>query len=273
MISCEGYYINLEVASDRLHQLTHTLAKANASDLFSRFEGVSVGIDNLGISKGALGCLLSHRNLIAMHCNSDFKMIIEDDILLSENGALDLRRLTSQIDSRDYFDILFLGHTTNFSNIYLTSRLLSLRREVERGGVDNYIFLNARGIYKMGAFAYLLRERSKPVILDRIDAHLQAGRPVPIDCVFSDLIDEGILNAKIIFPHIFGVRANFSSQIRESKDSEIDHHLHELSANLFVKDNHYLKETEICLFDMINYDRYSHLASLILYKRFLSDEY
>ena len=124
------FVINLDNRRDRLVSITKQLSSVNI--LFTRFSAIRPNIENIknddlwknsyqGINKikskrwnqylkGALGCKMSHYNIIknAKDNNLDYVIIFEDDALICENAIKKIEEI-NLFFNYDEWDMLYLG--------------------------------------------------------------------------------------------------------------------------------------------------------------------
>jgi len=163
------YYINLDKRKDRDENVKQQLAKTNLSQYAKRISAVNGSLINMqniksniitekgrydimtnhknkmkGISltKGALGCALSHRHIWHDIINNNISeaLILEDDITFVDNFTQKLDSILS--DARSYnYDVLFLGyHPATLK--YIISHNATLLKSKKIYGLFGYIVTN-----------------------------------------------------------------------------------------------------------------------------------
>ncbi len=130
------YYINLDRRTDRNENIKNEIAKLNyigPVERISAVDGRKIDINNLSeklitkegkldamnkngglyyiMTRGAVGCALSHYNLAKKIINelndNEYALILEDDVVLEDNF---MNKLNDYINKMPPFDILLIGY-------------------------------------------------------------------------------------------------------------------------------------------------------------------
>jgi GR25 family glycosyltransferase involved in LPS biosynthesis len=109
-IVSECYYINLDTSIDRKEYMENILKKADID--CKRFPAIDGNkylhlCNNLNISPGALGCKLSHLEILKNVKKNFWTIIFEDDILLNETSKNDILKILNSLP--DSADLILFG--------------------------------------------------------------------------------------------------------------------------------------------------------------------
>lgn len=138
------YIINLKERTDRWQHCLQQLKKYNITN-FTRFDAIKPDLNkinpiqysknNLKINKkyiiGALGCKLSHLNIIIDAKQNNYKqiLILEDDFLLTNNFLDKFSTISNKIQSHNiHIDMLYLGFSIVRKNPYENTTIDNLKK-------------------------------------------------------------------------------------------------------------------------------------------------
>lgn len=137
------YIINLDKRPDRWDQCIKQLEKCNIKN-YERFSAIIYN-NQTSIKKGAMGCKLSHLNIIkkAKAENMPNILILEDDFLLCNNF---LEKYNSIVDNmltnKISFNMLFLGFSTHPPCEYSDTSIFNLKKITHAFTTHAYIVNN-----------------------------------------------------------------------------------------------------------------------------------
>jgi len=154
-MSFQFYFINLDRSTERLKSFLKE-ASFHPDIQFQRFSALVGSVDNpLGLPAGAHGCSLSHFQILKNFLNTDseYAVILEDDIILSCNFSTTILELPSKL--KEDWGIVWLGQTLNCHN-------WGGRPQPEIYEY-NETFLTCS--YPLGSFGYLVNRRGAKEIL------------------------------------------------------------------------------------------------------------
>jgi len=116
------YYINLDKSADRKEYMEKILQKANIDcKRFSAIDGSNhLNLcSKLNITKGALGCKLSHLELLKNVKKNGWTIIFEDDINLNENSKENILKVLNSLPTSAELILFGTSPRTIFLNICL----------------------------------------------------------------------------------------------------------------------------------------------------------
>lgn len=182
-------YINLELRKDKNKKILQSFYNHKITN-FKRFNAINgneidklnlynVLTDNCKITRGQMGCYLSHKKCYEEFINSDKKylLVLEDDIIFSENFNKQFESILKIVDTIPNFDFLYLSRSfIKFENMFSP-----LKNFYE----DEYIYSPEYCGY--GFHSYLLsKEGAKKYIkiLDKYEKkYWNNNIGLPIDCL------------------------------------------------------------------------------------------
>ena len=263
-------YINLDKSTERKTGMERKLSQFFKPADFKRFPAIQGDHRDAKISPNALGCFLSHLEVIKSSSPNHPTLILEDDVLLCKNFNTYLKNLIKGLHKiSPEWDILFLAQMTFIGQVYKTVRLLKIKKTIPKG---TFRILNAKTNYAASTSAYIINPLSKGKILNLLKKNVENAYALPIDLFFKKTIDDNSLNSKFVFPYLTGLEG-LDTTIQNTTDKQIkSSRLSEDQLNLFFVDSNpsdlmkkYLDES----FIKNNQDAY--LASLILFNWFALD--
>jgi len=213
-----GRYINLDRSTERRAALDQQLAAAGCADRYTRFAGVdgaSIPRGASPLSPGALGCFLSHAQLIlhhAEHTPDQHLHILEDDVVLSPRT---LPILEQVIDTpMGLYDLLFFDISINFNLILQLSAMKAFRGSgmtdpVADGGQPaphSVLYLELAGQIFGAASSYMINRRALPRLAEILRAEIAAGPRQPIDMLYVDLLTRQTLSGVCSMPFLTSIR-------------------------------------------------------------------
>lgn len=222
-----GRYINLDRSLDRRGQIEAEIAALADSAAYERF----AGIDGRGVTthpeveeRGALGCYLSHLEVIRRGAPAGAWLhVLEDDAVISRyfDAAAPVILADPQFAA---FDVIF------------TNVMTRLRwEEAEAWGVlfDRNVITDAAGavtavnilsavplrdvVYGLTT-SYLVNPRSIERVADLLAQRLEQPPFIPVDYAFHHLTHSGELSSACTVPFLTAPRLTAESTIREGED-------------------------------------------------------
>lgn len=230
-----GYFINLERSAKRRDQM---LAQAHrfpgALERFDAVDGATLtpGEDSL-LSREALGCFLSHFNLISAAPQDDYFCVFEDDVILSDDLSAMLCQNSLEILAD--FDIIWLDCSINTSQVNLLSLWVSCRKHLETPkDIDDFLsprrikgceVFPALGLYDYGATAYVVTPRGRARLLSLMKEDLDRGPPGPVDALYKQASEDGRLKAAVLAPFLATPRLDSMSSSTIGPRNQVDDEL------------------------------------------------
>ena len=193
------FYINLDQAKDRRHALEQNFARFTPADwTLERFAAVDTqAVQDRKISgqlrPTEIACGTSHLDLMrAKREESAPFLILEDDALFGPHSCKTISDAVALLEQNEKWDILFPDLC--IAQIAVMADLLALRRQLV--GVEQFRLLDPSRWAFSSATSYILHPRAIPKIL--------SAQPkdwtVPYDLLLRQLVQEGRLRARCIFP-------------------------------------------------------------------------
>ena len=230
-----AYYINLDSATERMNHINEMWKSQNIPFTVQRFSAIKPDFTLGNLSIGETGCIFSHLSIWENSVDiDDYLIVIEDDAIICNEFYKQICRL---IDSQsEDWDILFLSHTEPINDIKRIGDLLKICKEKELMTIKkNTTTLNANQWYMYGTVGYIINKKSKLKMLNSIMRFINGKVYLPIDNLINKASRENIINCKISFPYLVGVRTDLISQMNQ-RSNEIFDQLHCTLINLFFID-------------------------------------
>jgi GR25 family glycosyltransferase involved in LPS biosynthesis len=155
------YVINLDHSKDRLKFISNQLIKEGIS--FERYPAINGGLldkyklikegklINERITKGAIGCYLSHYNIWKKELNNGRNiLVLEDDVILRKNLLKNFKEIYKQIPEN--WDIIYLGA----SNIY--------GKKIDKNIVEPIKTKNG-STFNTGMYGMLINKKALPILI------------------------------------------------------------------------------------------------------------
>jgi len=208
-----GAYINLAASTGRRTAMQAQL-RALGMDWVQRFEAVPAQPAAHGggqpIAATERACFESHARLAGQMAAPGFGLVLEDDALLSDALPAMLAQpdLLAQLAP---YDIAFLECQPDTGTPSLTALWASRQRRMSPAGhgprrLHGIDILEARGVYRWGAVAYLLTPRGAPALQALAARALAQGPAVPWDLALRQWIEGGKLRAAVLSPFLATAR-------------------------------------------------------------------
>jgi GR25 family glycosyltransferase involved in LPS biosynthesis len=213
-----GRYINLDRSIDRRAALEQRLGAAGCADRYSRFAGIDGSAAPRGaspLSPGALGCFLSHAEVILEHAENQPDQhlhILEDDAVLSARTVPILDQIIESPMAA--YDILFTDISINFNLILQLSAMKTWRASgmadaPADGGPrtpHSVLYLDLNGQLFGAASSYLVSRRALPRLAAILRAEIAAGPRLPIDMFYVELLNTDVLRGACAMPFLTSIR-------------------------------------------------------------------
>lgn len=166
--------INLERRTDRKEKMIEEFNKQNIilteDNFYKAVDGKTLKMDsshhslfknnNFNYRKGVIGAALSHLNVwkeLINDNNSDFYIILEDDVVLSKDFSLRLEEwLKTQMK-----DVTFFGYSMHSSN----------RNKLQQSSNETSFIPLCRNLYVGGFFCYAITKTAAHKIIEHINIH------------------------------------------------------------------------------------------------------
>ncbi len=192
-------FINLDAASDRRAAVERNFLTFVPSDWhLERFRAVDVaGVTDRkvcgALSPKEIACALSHMDVIRQQQGTaEPCLILEDDVLFGPHSCGTMRDSIAFLEAQGEWDILFPDLC--IAQIGMMADLLALRRILMAQGRSR--LLDPRGLAFSSATSYILHPRAVTKILGAEPTQWN----VPYDLFLRQLVQEGRLRARYIFP-------------------------------------------------------------------------
>jgi hypothetical protein len=240
-----GRYINLDRSVDRREAVEAQLRRRGVADRYARFsavDGDSLDIADCPLSRGQLGCFLSHQRLIREHATAGLNLhIVEDDVIFGPR-SVPLLDLTIP-DGARAFDVIYSDISVLFNLLLQLSLLRAYRASgmVEStdgspaSGPWSIIYQPLNGPIFMGATSYIVSGRSIARLADALDEEVSRGPRRPIDVFYQQLFASGAFTAACTVPFLTSLAppARFPSTIAALPDT-VDRVAYLLRAPFFM---------------------------------------
>lgn len=233
------FFINLETAIKRRQSLEANFARhAGQGWSLERFPAIDTQIVSARHLKGQLrasemACALSHFELMRQKREErEPFLILEDDALFGPNSCKTMRDSVDWLNQRDDWDILFPDLC--ISHIGVMADLLVLRRHLMAKGHTR--LLDPRGLAFSSATSYILHPRAIPKILS---ATPKGEWNVPYDLILRQLVQEGRLRARYIFPFALSLEETSNTSTITPGDETRTGFIWYLFRRMVWRDGHY----------------------------------
>ncbi len=274
MANIDGYYVNLDKATDRRAYLDAKLNQLGLEKQIKRFAALQGDSRPSHITKGELGCFLSHQNILNNAANNAYTLILEDDIILTSMFAKYLNTFIDNIGGN--YDILFFNGGVEFRDIHRLSLLIKFKNElgdIYNDNFSNFKLLDATQWYLHGTSAYIVNPLSKNKIVNLMNDEEKNGFTRPIDLFYNQSIRENKITAAVFFPFLTGINWDFPSQMGQERASTSASFYYDFIVNLFVAGGDIsalkLSAYEILHSSPLNCDAF--IVSQLIYKKLAAD--
>ena len=241
------FYINLESAVKRRQSLEANFARFAPDDWslerFAAFDTAAVSARKLAgaLRPSEIACALSHFEVLQAKRNETTPfLVLEDDALFGPNSCKTMRDCVDWLDAHGDWDIVFPDLC--IAQIGIMADLLFLRRQLIAQGKTR--LLDPRGLAFSSATSYILHPRAIPKIL--------SARPVtwnvPYDLLLRQLVNEGRLRARYIFPFALSLEETSNASTITPGDETRTGYVWYLFRRMIWRDGDYtqhLAETEM----------------------------
>ena len=212
--------INLATRPDRLARISGDLHKAGLSfETQVAVDGQTVEISSNFLSKGEVGCFMSHVNSMRRQAEvgAPFCLILEDDAALSPIVNDKFLSEMTELMIRNQIDILQIGFIEHFYSLSLRRGVLEFFIDLlkSRGQKDVSGMRFVLGEFRAGAHAYMVNNR----LAEAISGAATGPSLLPFDD-WLGLIASGQTHRNIRIARL--VKSVVAQASRSSKDSEVD---------------------------------------------------
>lgn len=229
-MAIRGFYINLDQSVDRRIQIEQQLTKLASVGAYERYPAVdgrrSSARPDVKRYRGAIGCYLSHHNLINRHDGGDWVHIIEDDALISQYCGSVISSI-SDVDAYSKFDIVFtnallLADPAAFCNIKdLFDRCVSVDISGTVRSVSSFNAISLKSIPFRQTTSYLVNPKSAHKIASLLSKAFSDEQFQPIDVVYSNLSQSGEIDAACCVPFFTVPKLDSDSTISSGINLEL----------------------------------------------------
>ena len=212
--------INLDRRPDRLALISGDLHKAGLSfETQVAVDGQTVEISSKFLSKGEVGCFMSHVNSMRRQAEvgAPFCLILEDDAALSPIVNDKFLSEMTELMIRNQIDILQIGFIEHFYSLSLRRGILEFFIDLlkSRGQKDESGMRFVLGEFRAGSHAYMVNNRLAEAISDTV----KEPPLVPWDGYMHTLAGQ-IGRGEIRVARL--AKSVVAQASRLSKDSEVD---------------------------------------------------
>lgn len=225
-------YINLDDDIVKNQRMQTTLKKLALDKLSERFPGVKSSFSFNGISKSETGCLLAHLSVLKTLSHHQTSIILEDDVILTEDFNIKILKLVEKFESSK-LDLIFLGQTVLPQDITIHRKLLRYIDASKKR--KSYHILDASIYYRFGTFAYAINGNSLNKINNLIDSIDFSFNSKAFDVLLGYWIKKRLLTAGLIVPYFAGVDSKLSSTMFD-RENPLRHLRYAELANLYFSD-------------------------------------
>lgn len=213
------YYINLERRIDRNQSMINKLHNLNYTR-FNAYDGSTLVVtdtikhlfrnNDFNYKRGVIGAALSHMNLWkqVLETDSDYVLILEDDVNLVDNFKELLTNIESILDSNQ-IKLLLLGYTGNLNIPIVNTGQVTVQKVIDKTGLIG------------GLFSYIIHKSVISFVLNKIN---ETGIYRAIDMYLFDNIpcDIFVLNPQIVRSDCVTISNNIDSDIHYNLCSIFD---------------------------------------------------
>lgn len=225
-------FINLDDCFHKNQRMLQMLSHLGFEKSSERFPGALAINAYNGMSLSETGCLQAHHSLLKSINNNQTTVILEDDVLLSNDFSLKISKLIKDFESSK-LDLIFLGQTVLPHDISIHRKLLNHIDNLKNNNTHHII--DATNFYRYGAFAYAVNGKSLKKINNLFESLDMAKNAKAIDVLLGSWIRQGFLSAGVIVPYLAGVDSNLTSTMHDRKNA-IRHRRYAELVNLYCKD-------------------------------------
>lgn len=269
-IRLQGHYINLDRSTDRKEGIEKELRRHGLEKLFRRFSAVEPDTGAGKLTRGELGCLLSHRSIIAAARHDAYTIILEDDCLFPESfGSYWRPALQKAFESS--WDMMFLTQSINLEFVPIVNDLLKRKQragDIHSPDFQKFTTIDAKRYYSSKCVGYIISPSAIEKLVAIFDEAEAAGYQLPVDILFCMAIRSGRLSARFLFPYIIGVNPAYRSTMVSRAMTKLRQGVDD-SVNLFVAglDPTPLRSDAAALLTDDNFDSDAFVVSQILYRQ------
>jgi GR25 family glycosyltransferase involved in LPS biosynthesis len=212
-----GYFINLARNEERRLVMEREISRYPQLNIerFDAINGKDISFQFSTLTPGALGCLLSHFEIIRKSINETLDtLIIEDDIILMPNISQVEEIIQSLNASRCNWDILYLDGTIVQMDVAenLHSKMVSNPKKQFVAEVDQDWTI-------FGTHAYVINRASKIKVLEFIGQKLWQGRPIDNIYVAGNCL--GALKSYLCLPYMTAPsELSLNSEVTQNANSD-----------------------------------------------------
>jgi GR25 family glycosyltransferase involved in LPS biosynthesis len=199
-----GFYINLDRNPQRRERFESNLQRTGAKERYQRLAAVDSvramqSADETKLTPGALGCWMSHVQILRENLDSDRHLhIVEDDAFLPSDfvPSLDAILQTTEVSAPDW-DMLFTEifvpvHQSVFDDF--AARLASYRKD------RNIAVINLARIDFAATSSYVVNRQSIRKLLDLLDGKWTGAKP--LDLFLRELVQSRTIKALLTVPFL-----------------------------------------------------------------------
>ena len=202
MNTYEGFFINLRDSRERAETLSRHLAEHGLVGRYQRVDAVDgdtvTAYHATKLKAGALGCWLSHENIIKSHRSGARHIhVIEDDIILAADTDKIFDGLLRDADQKLEWDIIFTETIVPPDLSIFT--VFRKRMDMFREGKGISLISLAKYPFA-GTSSYFLNRESIGRLGDLIEGQWTLG--IPLDLFLRKLVHEGQLRAFVTLPFL-----------------------------------------------------------------------
>lgn len=231
-MSFQFYFVNLEESKERLRSFLKE-ASFHPDIQFQRFNALRGNVNNPSkLSPGAHGCALSHFQILEnfLQTDSEYAVILEDDIILSCNFSTEVLELPSKL--KDEWGIIWLGQTLNCHN--WSWRPQPIIHEY------NETFLTCS--FPLGSFGYLVNRKGAKEILISTQYNFRYYDEEMISACKRAGFPQLILKEPLVYANVWSestIETSNLTKIHEGHDLNL--YRRDFELNLLVKNKKFIK--------------------------------
>jgi len=269
-IRLRGSYINLDSAAERRAGMEANLARQGLDKTVRRFSALPGDDRPAGISRGELGCLLSHQAIVEGAEEGVYSLILEDDVLFPDRFRAYFETMLRQAIGAEW-DILFLCQALNISTVLPFYILLDQKRklgDIYAPDFDTFITVDSRQFYSCTTAAYMVSPKGREKVAAVLRDTAAAGYPHPVDILYKLAIGDKRISAKFVFPYILGVDSRHQTHMAERSSNKAGDAVFDC-INLFVAgiDISELRREARAMLEDADFDSDAFVASQIIYRQ------
>jgi GR25 family glycosyltransferase involved in LPS biosynthesis len=243
------YYINMKEAHQRRINFQSNFSNLNISQPLTRVEAIDGEGRHGTLSKGEIGCFLSHAKIINSFENNSNIFIFEDDSIITKNFTLILPELLAN----NSFDIVFLNGGASPFNTEKLLQLFQLKNslpDIYSNNFNNFKLYDATELYLHGTSSYMLSPSGILKLRILYEKEISTSTfNIPIDLFLRKKIFDKSITGAVIFPFLTGIDFHSDTQISDRISSSLAN-VNDACANLFVADAELQKDLKLFAFDI-----------------------